>query len=321
MSMVQQLWMWVLNNPATFSQLFFSGTLAAVTIVYTFFTWRQTGEMEKTRQVSNQPVVKGKFGLMGPINLILEIQNTGNSPAHNVNGEVFFKDIDIESLDFYIPILSEDEAYEFGLPQEGGEEGGFFIGFGEIQNLIDEYNSEGILVVETEFENPFGEEYENRAELDILSFMDNKSHIIHDGEEEKIRKAIEGIDSSLEDVSNQLNSGPRSESADHKLYSTILEAIKGNESIQINALHYITGISQTKIYDIVDDLERAGLVETPEDKHPMLQEDTEITYLGGDINIGTGAGDVDVGHIFDSVEDNSESAETKDNSEVETEKK
>lgn len=318
--MLQQFSNWVINNPAIFSQLVLSGALVLVTIAYTVFTKWQTDEMELTRKVSNQPVVKGGLGLMGPVNLILLIQNTGNSPAHNVNGEFYFEDIDIEPFEFHIPILSTGEEYEFGLPEEGGEEGGFLLNFGQIQDLIEEHDSDGILIVETEFENPFGEEYETKTELDLTSFMDNKSHIIRDGEEEKIRKAIEGIDSSLGDAVDQINSGPRSENADHQLYTTVLDILQERESTQFDAIHYTTGISQSKLYDIIDDLEKAGLVETTEDLHPMFNPETEITYKGEIEVDGSGAGDVEVSRIFDSLESGEDSDGTEEDSEAETEK-
>jgi len=296
------LWNWVVNNPASFSQLLFSGALVAVTLAYTKFTKDQTEEMEKTRKVSNQPVVKGGFGLIGPINMTVLIQNTGNSPAHNVNGKVYFKDTDVEPYEFHIPVLSTDDEYEFGLPQEGGEGDGFLLNTDQIQDLIEKHDSEGIVVVEADFENPFGEEYYNESELDVPSFIDNKSQIIRDSEEQKIRKGIEGISDSIGDMAKNINTGPNSKLSDHRLYTEVLDIITEHEEIRFNELRYLTGIDEKALRDIVSSLEQGGIVRTPEEGSLFSTPDLEITYLGKDVDLRAGIPDSDLGEAIELLE-------------------
>ena len=253
-----RLWDWILNNPATFSQLLFSLALVIATGAYTYYTKRQIDEMEEARKQSLQPVVKGGIGLIGPVNMACTIQNTGKGAAHNVHTKIYFEDMDCEPVEFKTPTLTTDEEYEFGFPL--GKDNGFSIGMNEIESAIDENDSEGILIVETTCEDAFGREYEQRTEIDVLDVKENLSQIIRDGEEEKIRKAVEGINSNIEDIASDMDLKPQAEAATRDVYFEVLNKIESEGRIGYEDLRYQLGLSDNALYKMINKMQRGGLV-------------------------------------------------------------
>jgi len=276
-----KLWDWILNNPATFSQLLFSLALVIATVAYTYYTKGQIDEMEEARKQSLKPVVKGGIGLIGPVNMACTIQNTGKGAAHNVHTKIYFEDMDCEPVEFKTPILTTDEEYEFGFPL--GKDNGFSIGMNEIESAIDENDSEGILIVETTCEDAFGREYEQRTEIDVLDVKENLSQIIRDGEEKKIRKAVEGINSSVEDIASEIDFEPQAEAATREIYFEVLDKIESEGTIGFEDLMYQMGLSKNLLYNMIYKMQRGGLVDYSEDKNLRLHDNVEIEWVGGTI--------------------------------------
>ena len=272
------LWTWILENPATLSQLLFSFALVIATLAYTYYTKGQIDEMEEARKQSIIPVVKGGISLIGPVNMACTIQNTGKGAAHNVHTKIYFDDMGFDPVEFKTPILSTDEEYEFGFPL--GEDNRFSISIQEIESAIDENNSEGILVVETTCEDAFGREYEQRTEIDVLDVKENLSQIIRDGEEKKIRKAIEDINDSMEDIASEMDLEPQSEAATRDIYVEVLDKIEAEGTIGFEDLMYQTGLSKNLLHNMIHKMQRGGLVDYPEEKNVRIHDNVNIEWIG-----------------------------------------
>jgi hypothetical protein len=316
------LWDFINNNPLAFSQTVLSLALVVATFVYTYFTWGQTSEMEQTREQSNQPVVKGGIGVISPGNLAVTITNTGNGAAHNVHAEMFFDDIEGEDGKevFRTPILTPGEEFEFGFPVPADHR--FVNSYNELENLIEEHDSEGILTVETECESAFEEEYSYTTEIDVMDVKENLSQIIMDGEQEKMRKALQGIESNLGEIADATNQEYQDELAHQEIYHTVLNIIESEEEIGFEDLRYRTGVQQeTVLHKLVRKMERAGLVSYPSDENLMFGNNVEIQWEGGSVK------DVDEGEIggasgqeiLEELQDIPKSEEDDDEPEVEKE--
>ena len=212
----------VTSNPIGVGQLAFSVALVLVTVGYTFYTAKQTKEMQASREMSNQPVVKGDIGHLGPVNLLAVVKNTGNGAAHNVSTKLYFDDVDVDPITFKTPVLTPGEEYEFGFPLKEDDDG-FLTGMDQIESLIDEHESEGILHVETTCENAFGDAYCYDDEIDVLDIKENLSQILYDDETTKMRKAVEGIESHLGDVEDSIRQEYTDALAQPELYERVLE--------------------------------------------------------------------------------------------------
>ena len=88
------VWEFIQSNPVALSQIALSFALVVVTGIYTYHTVKQTSEMEQTREMENQPVVKGGIAAPFPNHLCVVVQNTGNAVAHTVYAKMYFKDIE-----------------------------------------------------------------------------------------------------------------------------------------------------------------------------------------------------------------------------------
>jgi len=264
------------------AQVLLSAALVLATGAYTYFTLKQTTEMSESREVSNQPVVQGGVDSMFPGSYAVVLTNTGNGAAHNVSAEVYFEDVDVEPLDFRTSIMQPGEEYEFGFPLN--DEDGFVIGDDEVKSLIEDRCSDGILTVKTECESPFGDQYEYENEIDVLDVIGNLSQIIRDSEVEKIRKAVEGIDSNLEDISDGIGEGYRDTKAYSELTHLIADTIEQEDVIGFDDLRYRLGINEKKIaYNVINRLQKGGLVDYSSDKNLMLHDNVEIEWLGGSV--------------------------------------
>jgi len=277
-----RLWAWILENPATFSQLLLSFALVIATIAYTIYTKGQIDEMEKTRKQSLKPVVKGGIDLMSPVDMTCTIQNTGNGAAHNVHTKMYFEDMDFEPVEFKTPILTTDEQYEFEFPL--GEDSGFSTGMNKIESEIDENDSEGILTVETTCEDAFDRVYEHRTEIDVLDVKENLSQIIRDGEKKRIRKAVEGINSNIEDIASEMDLKPQAEAATRDVYFEVLNKIESEGRIGYEDLRYQLGLSDNALYKMINKMQRGGLVDYSEDKNLKFHDNVQVEWVGGTIS-------------------------------------
>lgn len=309
---------WILENPTTFSQLLFSFALVISTIIYTWYTRVQTEEMEQTRETTNRPVVSGGLDIMGPTHLVSIIRNTGNGAAHNVSSNIYFEDVDAGPIEFKMPILPTGEEYEFEIPLDDDYDG-FITGMDQVEKLINENDSEGILVIESEYEGPFGEEYETRSEVNIPDLRMNMPFIIRSSEEEKVRKALEGVESSLSDIEKKVNQEYQDEESFQFLYDLVRETIKEKGKIGFEDLKYDTGIQKSKtLHNIVNRMQKAGLVDYPSDENLRFHENVIIEWVGGsieDVNeeeIGGASSRQIVDEIQPSVENGSENSDDED---------
>ena len=271
------VWEFIRSNPVALSQIALSFALVVATGVYTYYTMKQTDEMGKTRKMENQPVVKGGIIAPYPVHLYVVVQNTGNAVAHNVYAKMYFDDIDEEPEEFRTSILSPDEKYEFGFPLS--DEDTFITGMGRIENIIQENDSEGILTVETTCENPFGEEYSYEERIDVLKIKDNLSQIIRKSEEEKIRKAVEDIESNLSDIENQLNQTYTDELHRDELYEKAREIIRKEGAIEYTELKSRFGVKDRTMSNIVYKLKQNGVVQYPDDVHPLMNSGFRIEHI------------------------------------------
>lgn len=279
--MLDALWELVAEQPLVVSQTLFSFALVIVTVAYSYYTRGQAKEMEITRKQSNQPVVKGDIDLLGP-NMICTLKNTGNGAAHDVRTKMYFEDMDFEPIEFKKPILTTGEEYEFGFPL--GKEEGFSFKIGEIESKIEDNNSDGILRVETTCENAFGEEYNPTNEIDVLEVKEDLSQIVRDSEEEKIRKSIEGIESNIGDISDEVSLKYQDQIAYSEVYKLVRDEVESKGVIGFEDLKYRLGIQKDVVVKkIIDQLQRGGLVDYSSDKNLLLNENVEIEWIGGSV--------------------------------------
>lgn len=199
-------------NPAEAGQIALSLALVVVTAVYTYFTYTQTTEMKKTREVSNQqtiemektrersnqPVLQGSLLTHVPTLVVAEFKNTGNTAAHNLSATIDFDDLNADPLQYTIPILSPDEDYRFRLPLDNSDKALWKMD--EVESILNDQDSSGILTFEFCFENPFGKEYCNKNSINVFEWLDNSSYSVRYSEEAQVIKALEGIESNLEDL-------------------------------------------------------------------------------------------------------------------------
>lgn len=269
----------VTNNPSATAQIALSLALVAVTIVYTYYTARQTGEMSETREVENQPVVRGDIDNMGPVNLTAVVRNTGNAAAHSVSTELHFPDTDTENIKFKTATLLPGESHEFGFPLKESDEGrGFITGFDEIETRITEADSDGVMYVETTCENPFGKSYSYDDEIDVLDVKENLSQILYDDEQTKIRKAVEGIESELGDVEKGINQEHTDALAWSQLYDRVLETGRDLSPVEYETLRSNVGVGSKVFHRIILSLENSGLVEYPDDQRLRIDDGVELTF-------------------------------------------
>lgn len=269
----------ITNNPGATAQITLSLALVAVTIVYTYYTARQTGEMSETREVDNQPVVRGGVSVMGPTHLTAVVRNTGNAAAHDVSTKLYFPDTDTENINIKIATLLPEEYYEFGFPlRKSDEERTFITGFDEIDTRLTEANSDGIMHVETTCENPFGKSYCYDDELDVLDLKENLSQILYDDEQTKIRKAVEGIESELKGVGKGIKQEHTDELAKSQLYDRVLETGRDMSPVEYETLRDNIGIGSKVFYGIILSLENSELVEYPDDQRLRIDDGVELTF-------------------------------------------
>ncbi|MFC7078298.1 hypothetical protein [Haloarcula halophila] len=190
-----EVWSYILTNPTSTAQIALSAALVVVTVAYTYFTKQQTDEMADTREMSNQPVVRGGITSMFPTSLVVEITNTGNAAAHDLHATLDFADTDDDPQEFRTSILQPGESYELGFPLDDDKP--FTTNMHGIESKLEERDSEGILHVDTEFESPFGTEYEEHEEIEYFDVVENMNQIIRDSNEDKIVSAVEGIEDEL----------------------------------------------------------------------------------------------------------------------------
>ncbi|OYR56472.1 hypothetical protein [Halorubrum halodurans] len=192
---LSEVWSYILTNPGSTTQIALSAALVVVTVAYTYFTKQQTDEMADTREMSNQPVVRGGITNMFPTSLVVEITNTGNAAAHDLHATLDFADTDDDPQEFRMSILQPGESYELGFPLDDDKP--FTTNMHGIESKLEERDSGGILHVDTEFESPFGTEYEEHEEIEYFDVVENMSQIIRDSNEDKIVSAVEGIEDEL----------------------------------------------------------------------------------------------------------------------------
>lgn len=190
-----EVWSYILTNPGSTAQIALSAALVVVTVAYTYFTKQQTDEMADTREMSNQPVVRGGITSMFPTSLVVEITNTGNATAHDLYATLDFADTDDDPQEFRTSILQPGESYELGFPLD--DDKAFTTSMDGIESKLEEQDSEGVLHVDTEFESPFGTEYKEHEEIEYFDVVENMSQIIRDSNEDKIVSAVEGIENEL----------------------------------------------------------------------------------------------------------------------------
>lgn len=267
----------VTSNPIGVGQLAFSVALVLVTVVYTFYTAKQTKEMQASREMSNQPVVKGDIGHLGPVNLLAVVKNTGNGAAHNVSTKLYFDDVDVDPVIFKTPVLAPGEEYEFGFPLREDDDG-FLTGMDQIESLIDEHESRGILHVETTCENAFGDAYCYDDEIDVLDIKENLSQILYDDETTKMRKAVEGIESNLGDVEDNISQEYTDALAQTELYERVLEEGRTEGSVTFIALKNELGVERRMLSQLLRRMKMVGLVEYPDDVTLGFDEDVELTF-------------------------------------------
>lgn len=190
-------------NPIAFSQVILSMALVIATFAYTIYTKRQTDEMQKTRKTSNQPVLQGSLVIPASTLVMAEFQNTGNGAAHNVSASVYFEDIEVEPMEFTLPMVSPEDAHRFTLPVDDSMRESVKID--DVEAKLNSQNSDGKLVFSFECQNPFGDSYTYENSVNVLDWLDNSPSVVNFSEETKARKAIEGIESGVEDISDKLS--------------------------------------------------------------------------------------------------------------------
>jgi ribosomal protein S25 len=133
--------------------------------------------------------------------------------------------------------------------------------------------------VETTCENPFGKEYSYTEEIDVLQIKDNLSQIIRKSEEEKIRKAVEDIESNLSDIENELNQTYTDELSRDELYEKARKIIQKEGVVEYGELKSRFGVKDRTMSNIVHKLKRNGVVQYPDDVHPIMNSDFRIEYI------------------------------------------
>ena len=149
---------------------------------------------------------------------------------------------------------------------------------GRVENLIEEKNSEGILTVETSCKNPFGREYTYTEDLDVLKVKDNLTQIIRKSEEEKIRKAIEGIESNLSDIENGLNQTYTDERYKDELYQKAMKITQQEGTIGYAELKARFGVTDHTMSNIIHKLKQNKVVQYPDEVHPLTHSNFKIEH-------------------------------------------
>ncbi|EMA28484.1 helix-turn-helix domain-containing protein [Halobiforma nitratireducens] len=148
--------------------------------------------------------------------------------------------------------------------------------------MIEEHGSEGILTVDTECESPFGEAYDYETKVDVLEVRENLSQLIRKSEEEKIRKAVEGIESNLDDIESGISQQYQDAQAYQDLHQVVLKIVESEGEIGFEDLKGRVGIKKDSVLSgMINRMQRAGLVDYPDDEHLRLSGNVEIEWVGG----------------------------------------
>lgn len=190
------------QNPLAASQVALSLALVVTTAVYTIYTKWQTDEMQQTRETSNQPVLQGSVITHAPTLVMAEFQNTGNAAAHNITASVYFEDIDVEPMEFCLPMFPPGESHQFTVPIDDSEQ--VQRKREELKSKLEDKNSSGVLTFKFGCESPFGKSYTYENEVNVLNWLENSSSVVNYSEKSKVRQSIEGIESNLDDINQNL---------------------------------------------------------------------------------------------------------------------
>lgn len=268
----------VTNNPGATAQIALSLALVAITIIYTYYTARQTDEMSETREINNQPVVRGGIGHIGSDGLTAVVRNTGNAAAHNISTELYFPDTDTENMNLRIATLLPSEYREFGFPLKQSDEPGFITGLDEIDTRLAEADSDGVMHVKTTYENPFGKPYCYNDKIDVLDTKENLSQLRYDDEQTKMRKAVESIKSELKSVRNDINQKYTDALSRSQLYDRVLRTGREMSPVEYETLRTSIDIERGMFHRIIVSLVESGLVEYPDDQRLRIDDGVELTF-------------------------------------------
>ena len=103
---------------ASIAQIALSAALVIVTYFYWQETQNQTTEMERTRELEFQPVVRGTLREWIVNHWLVEITNTGKGAAYDLEIDFYFDEV--KTLHWRTPQLAPGESTTFQVPIAGG---------------------------------------------------------------------------------------------------------------------------------------------------------------------------------------------------------
>lgn len=258
---------------------FFTAVLAVVTWLYYKETESHTKQMKKSREADFKPVLQSKINNLYGIHYRFSIRNVGKGSAHNVKAKWGFEGIDHEE-EWEIPLIVPGQEHEFAFPfkedkfRKSTQE--------QIEESLDGVS--GNLYFSYECEDSLGEDFSDVQELNIIDKIKGRTagEILQKDEQKQIRKAIEDLQDSVDEVSDEIKMSGMEELIRSKNVQKVVDILKQEEKTSLGRLSNLSGIKQKEIVSILSKLRNEGIVEYSEDLHPVMKDSrkVELTYKG-----------------------------------------
>lgn len=184
------------------ASVIFAGALVIVTYLYYVETQDQTEEMEATRKAEVMPYLKANFIGIGGGNFFLTIENTGRGAAHHVVANWGVDDVPDAHQTLKSPMMAPGDDFMFEIIPT--KKRGVLSMNDNIEEKIDDENSDGILKFEATCEDILGNECSFEENIDIMEHLETRHDLSIDSDEEKIRKAVEDIEDSISDIERKI---------------------------------------------------------------------------------------------------------------------
>lgn len=196
----------IINNLISITQIVLSLVIALATVAYTYYSNLQVQESQRQRKSSVRPVIKGGLEAHGGDAFTFSLINTGNGAAHNLQVKMYFSGLEPESLQFRTPVYAEGEKLEFPLPFEDDtaspklDRRKIYFDSSDIENIVDHTNTDGSIVIDIEYEDIFGNQYDETDRVELRNYLRYQTGGTTRGEMEKIRRTLDDIESHMKSM-------------------------------------------------------------------------------------------------------------------------
>lgn len=267
----------------TLASLFFSGALVAVTVIYTYFTKKQTEETQQTRKTNVKPSIKAGIDFLGPGNIYFFLENIGKAAAKDVRAEWTIAGI---TKEWEILVFSPGERYKFLLIVTEDDES--LTGIGDTTEYIEKSNRDSTLEYEVTCQDILNEEKKFSGGFNVLEQIESRIQAREFQTKEeltKIREELADAGDAIDDLKKVMEDFTDRDLARVKISEKILEILESQGPIKLSDLTNLTGISKIDLIKYLDRLKDSGEIKIVSGEKSLLQADSEKITLDKKENI------------------------------------